>query len=41
LSSGILAGMLADNLDLKVKDEESGILGSDGVAEFWDLATSA
>jgi hypothetical protein len=40
LSSGILAGMLADNLDLKVKDEESGILGSEGVAEFWDLATS-
>ena len=39
--SGIFARMLAGNLDLKVKDEQSGILGSDGVAEFWDLATSA
>jgi hypothetical protein len=41
LSSGVLARMLAGNLDLKVKDEQSQILGSDGVAEFWDLATSA
>jgi hypothetical protein len=40
-TSGIFARMLARNLDRKVKDEQSGILGSDGVAEFWDLATSA
>ncbi len=39
-TSGIFARMLAGNLDLKVKDEQSGILGSDGVAEFWDLVTS-
>jgi len=40
-TTGIFARMLVGNLDLKVKDEQSGILGSDGVAEFWDLATSA
>jgi hypothetical protein len=40
-TTGIFARMLAGNLDRKVKDEQSGILGSDGVAEFWDLATSA
>jgi hypothetical protein len=40
LTKGVLARMLAGNLDLKVKDEQSGLLGSDGVAEFWDLATS-
>ncbi len=40
LTSGVFARMLAGNLDLKVKDEQSGFLGSDGVAEFWHLATS-
>jgi len=40
LTSGVFARMLAGNLDLKVKDGQSGFLGSDGVAEFWDLATS-
>lgn len=40
LTSGAFARMLAGNLDLKVKDGQSGFLGSDGVAEFWDLATS-
>ena len=41
LTSGIFVRMLAGNSDLKVKDEESGFLESDGVAKFWDLATSA
>jgi hypothetical protein len=40
LTSGIFSRMLAANTDLKVRDEQSGILGSDGVAEFWDLAVS-
>jgi hypothetical protein len=40
LTSGFFSRMLAGNLQMKVKDEQSGFLGSDGVAEFWDLATS-
>ncbi len=40
LTSGFFDRMLTGNLDRRVKDEESRILGSDGVAEFWDLATS-
>ena len=40
-TTGIFARMLVGNLDLKVKDEQSGILVSDGLAEFWNLATSA
>ncbi len=40
LSSGIFSRMLAGNLNRIVKDEESRVLGSDGVSEFWDLATS-
>ena len=40
-TSGMFARMLGGNLNLKVKDEASGFLGSDGVSEFWDLATSA
>jgi hypothetical protein len=40
LTAGIFSRMLAGNKDLKVRDEQSGILGSDGVADFWDLAAS-
>lgn len=40
LTSGFFARMLAGNLDRQVQDEESRILGPDGVSEFWDLATS-
>ncbi len=32
--------MQTGNLDRKVQDEESRVLGPDGVSEFWDLATS-
>lgn len=39
-TSGFFSRMLAGNLDRKVQDEESRVLGPDGVAEFWDLATS-
>jgi hypothetical protein len=38
---GVFARMLAGNVDRIVKDEHSQILGSDGVAEFWDLATAS
>jgi hypothetical protein len=40
-ASGFFARMLDGNLDRKVQDEESRVLGPDGVSEFWDLATSA
>ncbi len=39
-TSGFFSRMLEGNLDRKVQDEESRVLGPDGVAEFWDLATS-
>ena len=39
-TSGFFSRMLAGNLDRKVQDEEYRVLGPDGVAEFWDLATS-
>ncbi len=39
-TSGFFSRMLAGNLDRKVRDEESHVLGPDGVAAFWDLATS-
>jgi hypothetical protein len=39
-SSGYLARMLNSNLDREVQDEESRVLGPDGVSEFWDLAVS-
>jgi hypothetical protein len=38
--SGILARMLNANVTQRVLDEQSRILGPNGVAEFWDLATS-
>jgi glycosyltransferase involved in cell wall biosynthesis len=38
--SGILARMFSTNLTQRVLDEESRILGPNGVDEFWDLATS-
>jgi hypothetical protein len=41
LTSGIFARMMVGNLDRVVRDEASRTLGADGVAEFWDLATSA
>jgi hypothetical protein len=40
LTSGMFTRMLEGNKVLKVRDENSGILGSNGVAEFWDLAAS-
>ncbi len=40
-TSGFFARMLEGNLDRKVQDEESRLLGPDGVSEFWDLATAA
>jgi hypothetical protein len=40
LTSGMFTRMLEGNKVLKVRDEYSGILGSNGVAEFWDLAAS-
>jgi hypothetical protein len=40
LTSGMFARMLEGNLDRKVRDEHSQVLGSDGVEEFWDLVTS-
>ncbi len=39
-SCGFFSRMMAGNLERKVQDEESRVLGPDGVAEFWDLATS-
>ena len=39
-TSGLFSRMMQGNLDRKVQDEEGRILGPDGVAEFWDLATS-
>ncbi len=39
-SCGFFSQMLAGNLDRRVQDEDSRVLGADGVAEFWDLATS-
>lgn len=39
-TSGFFSRMLAGNLDRKVLDEDGRVLGADGVAEFWDLATS-
>jgi hypothetical protein len=39
-TSGYLARMHAGNLHRKVEDEESRVLGPDGVAEFWELAVS-
>jgi hypothetical protein len=39
-TTGFFSRMLAGNLDRKVLDEDSRVLGPDGVAEFWDLATS-
>ncbi len=39
-TSGFFSRMLTGNLDRKVQDEESRVLGLDGVSEFWDLATS-
>jgi len=38
--SGICSRMLAGNKTRKVRDENKDILGSKGVEEFWDLATS-
>jgi hypothetical protein len=40
MTSGIFTQMLKGNLSRKVMDSKSRILGSDGVAEFWELATS-
>ncbi len=40
ISSGIFTRMLEGNLNLNVIDAQSRILGTDGVAEFWELATS-
>lgn len=40
LTSGILSRMLASNKVLKVRDGGPETLGSNGVGEFWDLATS-
>jgi hypothetical protein len=40
LESGFFSRMLDGNLDRQVQDEESRVLGPDGVAEFWDLAVS-
>lgn len=40
LTAGIFSRMLSDNTVLKVRDEQSETLGPNGVAEFWDLATS-
>lgn len=39
-TSGFFSYMLAGNLDRKVEDQDSRVLGADGVAQFWDLATS-
>jgi hypothetical protein len=41
LESGMFARMISNNRSLKVRDGKKGILGSNGVEEFWDLATSA
>jgi hypothetical protein len=38
--SGILERMLSANVTQRVLDEQSRVLGPNGVAEFWDLATS-
>jgi hypothetical protein len=37
---GVLARMLSANVAERVLDEKSRVLGPNGVAEFWDLATS-
>ncbi|HET6845825.1 MAG TPA: hypothetical protein VFH29_03265, partial [Anaerolineales bacterium] len=39
-ASGLFATMLQGNLNRIVQDEESRVLGPDGVAQFWDLAVS-
>ena len=39
LSAGVLARMLVGNRVFKTRDEQPETRGSDGVAEFWDLAT--
>jgi hypothetical protein len=38
--AGILERMLSANVTQRVLDEQSRVLGPNGVAEFWDLATS-
>jgi hypothetical protein len=40
LEAGIFARMLAGNLNLRIRDGRSDVLGPNGVAEFWDLAAS-
>ena len=40
ITSGVFTQMLEGNVNRKVIDSKSRILGSDGVAEFWELATS-
>jgi hypothetical protein len=40
LTSGLLARMISNNTVVRVADEKIGVLGMNGVSEFWDLATS-
>jgi hypothetical protein len=40
LNSGLFARMISNNKHMHVADENSYVLGSNGVSEFWDLATS-
>jgi len=40
INSGVFTQMLEGNLNRKVIDARSRMLGSDGVAEFWKLATT-
>jgi hypothetical protein len=40
LESGMFARMISNNRRIKVRDEQKDILGSNGVEEFWELATS-
>jgi hypothetical protein len=40
LTSGLFARMISNSKVVRVSDEESGLLGTNGVSDFWDLATS-
>jgi hypothetical protein len=39
-TNGVFTRMLAANVTKRVLDEQSRVLGPNGVSEFWDLATS-